>query len=80
MDNVPGIEWRLAEVTPGTRTKPLVPRKYEIEPLWQQAGSAAADIPTTLVQRGHTYRVRARLKNDTGRASHWSEPVEFMTQ
>src|SRR4030095_8802160 len=35
-------------------------------------------IPPALVKVGRTYRVRVRMKDDTGRWSHWSLPVEFV--
>jgi hypothetical protein len=73
----PVFEWRLAEVTLGPVTKPLVPREYEIEALWQSEGPATAEIPAELVQAGHTYRVRARMRDASGRCNHWSEPVQF---
>jgi hypothetical protein len=71
------IEWRLAEVTKGPVKKPLVPRKYEIEPIWQQSGGTSVEIPTKLLKPGATFRVRARNVDASGRASHWSEPVEL---
>ena len=30
------------------------------------------------LQIGHAYRARVRMKDDTGRWSHWSEPLEFV--
>jgi hypothetical protein len=72
------VEWRLAEVTLGPVAKPPVARQYEIEALWQSEGNAAAEIPAKLVQAGRTYRVRARMRDVSGRCSHWSEPVQFI--
>jgi len=72
------IQWRLAEITPGPVTKPLVPRRYEIQALWEEAGQSTATIPTKEVESGRTYRVRARACDTTGRCSHWSEPVQFV--
>ena len=71
------IEWRLAEVTLSPVTKPLRPRRYEIETLWQEAGKAAAEIGTGLIKPGRAYRVRARARDAVGRCSHWSEPVQL---
>jgi hypothetical protein len=72
-------EWRLAEVSKGPVRKPLVPRKYEIEALWEQRGKEAAEIPTTTLQPGRTYRIRARARDAEGHCGHWSEPIEFGT-
>jgi hypothetical protein len=58
--------------------------KYEIDALWESeeiattAGVNAA-IPASVVESGHTYRVRCRMKDATGRWSHWSQPVQFET-
>jgi hypothetical protein len=35
-------------------------------------------IPASAVITGHTYRARVRMKDTTGRWSHWSAPVEFV--
>jgi len=71
------LEWRVAEITAGIVAKPLTPRKYEIEPIWQQAGGARMEIPTKVFESGHTYRVRARSRDTTGRCGHWSPPLQF---
>ena len=34
-------------------------------------------VPRSAVEVGKTYRVRLKVKDDTQRWSHWSEPVEF---
>ncbi len=36
-------------------------------------------IPAIAVRENRTYRVRARHQDNTGRWSHWSAPVEFVT-
>ncbi len=58
------------------------PGKYEIEPLWESADlttfNADAKIPASVVKAGHTYRVRCRMKDTSGRWSHWSAPVQFV--
>jgi hypothetical protein len=71
------IQWRLAEFTLGPVPKPPVPRRYEIQSLWEGLGQSSVTIPTRQVEPGHTYRVRARACDTTGRCSHWSEPVQF---
>ncbi|HRT22773.1 MAG TPA: lamin tail domain-containing protein [Anaerohalosphaeraceae bacterium] len=56
--------------------------RYEIQPLWlseeiTDPASQTVQIPGSVVRPGRTYRVRSRMKDNTGRWSHWSEPIEF---
>lgn len=57
--------------------------KYEIEAAWQSPEireyHSEAVIPASAVKPGRTYRVRCRMKDNTGRWSHWSDPVQFET-
>lgn len=77
------LKWRLAEidVNPDFTKKPTRPGHYEITPLWESAEltefNPEITIPANAVQPGHTYRVRARFKDNTGRWSHWSPPIQF---
>jgi hypothetical protein len=71
------MQWRLAEVTLGPVAKPLAPRRYEIQALWEEADSSKVTIPMKQIEPGRTYRVRARACDVTGRCSHWSAPVQF---
>jgi hypothetical protein len=75
--SAPVIQWRVAEVTPDS-SHPRPNRKYEITPLWQTNGTSTAQMPTTLLEAGHTYRVRARAQDASGRCGHWSAPVELV--
>ncbi len=76
-------EWRIAEISgPGVPGYvPGTPRKYEIHPSWTSGEIAdppgAFTLPFGIVETGKTYRVRVRHKDDTGRWSHWSDPVQF---
>lgn len=76
------VKWRLAEVSPpSARSARPHQDLREITALWEspeltQAGEALT-VPPHLAQAGHSYRVRARMKDVTGRWSHWSAPVEF---
>jgi hypothetical protein len=78
------MKWRLAEITdPSNPTfDPSQPRKYEINADWESdeltAFTSAITIPSAIVKVGRTYRVRVRMKDDTGRWSHWASPVEFV--
>ncbi|MBN2132968.1 MAG: lamin tail domain-containing protein [Sedimentisphaerales bacterium] len=57
--------------------------KYEIEAVWQSPEiteyQSEAIIPASAIKPGRTYRVRCRMKDNTGRWSHWSDPVQFET-
>lgn len=69
------------EPTP-TPTSVLSKHKYEINPLWESGeittpGELTVQIPGGLVRPERTYRVRCRMKDTSGRWSHWSAPVEF---
>jgi hypothetical protein len=56
--------------------------KYEIDTLWESEEltnfNNTMTIPADAVQPGHTYRVRCRMKDNTNRWSHWSDPVQFI--
>jgi hypothetical protein len=62
---------------------PLRKSKYELNAIWESdeiTNPANLDIkiPGNVVKIGRTYRVRCRMKDNTGRWSHWSEPIEFV--
>jgi len=72
------MRWRIAEVSDASN--PLYaapgPRRYEIDPVWESQEMrpylSAIRIPAGAVEIGRTYRVRCRMKDSTGRWSHWS--------
>jgi hypothetical protein len=78
------VQWRIAEVE--DPTSPLFgsqwPLPYEIQAAWTSPEMAPyrADIqiPAGAVEAGHAYRVRCRMKDSSGRWSHWSSPVQFV--
>jgi hypothetical protein len=78
------IQWRLGEIRPPLirRGRPLAPGIYEITPVWESGEltdpAGPITIPASAVITGHTYRARVRMKDTTGRWSHWSAPVEFV--
>jgi len=80
------MQWRVAEISvPGLPGyTPGQPWKYEIEELWRSeelaTGTNRFTLPLTMYKPGHTYRARARYRNNTGRWSRWSEPVQFVAQ
>jgi len=60
------------------------PGKYEIDPVWESqeltnASNNTIQIPASAVKVGRTYRVRSRFMDNSGRWSHWSAPVQFVT-
>jgi hypothetical protein len=70
-------QWRLAEISK-TDDEPWT---YEITPIWLGpevvAQVAESHLPGEEIRAGTTYRVRARYKDNSGRWSHWSEPVQW---
>jgi len=56
--------------------------KYEIDALWESPEIAPFDgaitIPASVIRPGRIYRVRCRMKDNTGRWSHWSDPNQFV--
>jgi len=60
------------------------PGKYEIDSVWESEeitdiADRSIKIPASAVKVGRTYRVRNRMKDNSGRWSHWSYPVQFET-
>jgi hypothetical protein len=60
------------------------PGKYEIDAVWvseelTDSSGGAMQVPASAVKVGRTYRVRCRMKDNTDRWSHWSDPVQFVT-
>jgi hypothetical protein len=58
--------------------------KYEIDSVWKSdeitdSSNSTIRIPASAVKVGRTYRVRSRMKDNSGRWSHWSYPVQFVT-
>jgi hypothetical protein len=58
--------------------------KYEVETLWESpeitnASQRTIQIPASVVEPNNLYRVRSRTKDNTGRWSHWSAPIQFTT-
>jgi hypothetical protein len=74
------VKWRLAEITDTKKpaAKAKAPGKYEIDALWEAECGATADVSTKDLEKGHTYRIRARVQDGKGRWSHWSAPAQFV--
>ena len=79
------MQWRVGEVTDPTAPAfdPAAERIYEAVPVDDSgvltAFAASRAIPGTALRVGHTYRARVRHRDNTGRFSHWSAPVQFTT-
>ena len=71
------MEWRVAEV--GLDGDGV--RHLEWDASWESGEltsvSALVSIPPVAMRPGHTYRVRVRFKDNSGRWSKWSAPLEF---
>jgi hypothetical protein len=72
------IQWRIGEEAAPTAT---ADRIYEAAEIWG-SGELTVNSPTlaltgAVLRVGHTYRARVRYLDNTGRASHWSDPVQF---
>jgi hypothetical protein len=57
--------------------------KYEIDAVWESEEmtdfKSDITIPASEVKVGRTYRVRCKMKDTSGRWSHWSAPRQFVT-
>lgn len=79
------MQWRAGEIldpsAPAYEADEAPP--YEIQPVWESGiisnFTAALTLPVDALKIGHAYRVRVRIMDTTGRWSHWSAPVEFIT-
>jgi hypothetical protein len=73
------MQWRIGQIDHGA--KPKQRGHYEITPTWQSEEltqfSSETAIPVQALKPETTYRARCRMKDGTGRWSHWSEPIEF---
>ncbi len=83
--NFGSVQYRVGEITrtnhPGF--EPGKPWHYEIESAWESqvflVPTAFIHVPAGALRAGQLHRARVRYLDATGRASHWSEPIEFTT-
>lgn len=83
VDGFGSVQYRIAEITrldhPGY--EPGKPWHYEIQAVWESPRytqpTRNISVPGEFLQAGRLYRARVRHWDATGRASHWSAPVEF---
>ncbi|MDP6546263.1 MAG: lamin tail domain-containing protein, partial [Phycisphaerae bacterium] len=79
------MEWRIGEITdPGAPAyDPEAPHIFEYTAVWESGELTGFNdtiaIPGFDLTAGRTYRVRVRMKDTTGRWSHWSAPVQLVT-
>lgn len=77
------MKWRIGEVTDKNSPayNPADWQKFEVSPLWDSGEITTFNnqirIPSTGLKVGHAYRARVRMKDVTGRWSHWSAPLQF---
>ncbi|WP_353568378.1 lamin tail domain-containing protein [Haloferula sargassicola] len=79
------MEWRVGEIedpaAPAWEAKNDFIMEYT--PVWLSGELTSFDstlsVPAGALKPGHTYRARVRMKDNTGRWSHWSAPYEFTT-
>ena len=79
------MAWRIGEVEDPTAPAydPDKPFILEYTPIWESGELASyqssISIPATALKLGRTYRARVRMKDNTGRWSHWSDAYQFTT-
>jgi len=79
------MRWRIAKVlAPGlTGYEAGTPRTYEIETVATSPDfmtfTNSYTFPSTVAEPGITYRVRVQHEDSSGRTSHWSNAIEFVT-
>ncbi len=77
------MQWRIGEIaSPGVAGYTTGdPFTYEISDVWTSGEITPFNnqvrVPTSAARPGHTYRVRVRMKDNTGRWSRWSPAVQF---
>ncbi len=77
------MEWRAGEVEDPAAPAhdPDADYLLEVAPAWESGSLTVyqnqVTLPANALRAGHTYRVRVRMRDNTGRWSHWSAPVEF---
>jgi len=79
------MEWRIGEITDPAAPAydPDAPYKFEYTAQWESGEittfNASIHIPGGALEVGHTYRVRVRMKDTSGRWSHWSDTIQLTT-
>lgn len=76
------MRWRVAEVTPDSiPVDGKTPRRYEVQATWESplitTYADTISVPMTALRVGAAHRARVQMMDNTGRFSHWSDPLEF---
>jgi hypothetical protein len=77
------MKWRIAAVTDTNSPSydPSEPRKFEAQAVWESdeftVFNNTITVPGIGLNLDDFYRVRVRMKDTSGRWSHWSDPVQF---
>jgi hypothetical protein len=80
-----GMAWRIGEIEDPDAPAHNPSRDFvlECDPVWESgtlpAYQGQIQIPSGALKLGRTYRARVKMKDNTGRWSHWSEPYSFTT-
>lgn len=80
-----GMMWRIGEIedpnAPGY--DPSRDFVLEYDPVWNSGVlpiyQSQISIPASTLKLGRTYRARVKMRDNSGRWSHWSEPYQFTT-
>ena len=79
------MQWRVGEIT-DPAAPAYVPGSdgvYEGEAVWESGKlpeqNLTLALPAGALKVGRTYRARVRFMDTTGRAGHWSQPLQFTT-
>lgn len=79
------MAWRIGEIEdPGAPAHdPAADFILEYTPVWESGTifsyESQVAIPAGALKPGRTYRARVRMRDNTGRWSHWSAPYQFTT-
>ncbi|MEJ6582076.1 MAG: lamin tail domain-containing protein [Akkermansiaceae bacterium] len=79
------LEWRIGEIEDPNAPEWNSENEFILENdlIWGSGELTTffntLNVPAGALKVGHTYRARVRHKDNTGRFSHWSAPLEFMT-
>ena len=78
------MEWRVGEISDPEAPSydPTAPKIFEINAIWESGELSSFNdqitVPADSLEVGHAYRARVRMQDNTGRWSHWSDPVQFI--
>src|SRR5690606_33369879 len=77
------IAWRIGEIEDPSAPAydPEADFILEYSPVWESgvlfSYESSINVPPAALKPGRTYRARVRMRDNTGRWSHWSAPYQF---